>query len=157
MVHQTILFLFRNDGKEILLSMKKRGFGEGKWNGTGGKLEEGETAEQAIIRETREEICVDVAPGDLTHRGTLDFIFPESTGLHIHADIFSATKWEGEPKETEEMRPEWYPIDNIPYDSMWIDDPHWLPQLIEGRNITATFHFNEDGSEMLSKNVESRD
>ena len=38
----TLLFL-RRDG-QILLAMKKRGFGEGKWNGVGGKVEPGETA-----------------------------------------------------------------------------------------------------------------
>ena len=40
---------------EILLGMKKRGFGTGKWNGFGGKIENGESAEQGAIRELEEE------------------------------------------------------------------------------------------------------
>jgi 8-oxo-dGTP pyrophosphatase MutT (NUDIX family) len=56
MKHVTIMFL-RREG-ELLLAMKKRGFGQGKWNGAGGKAEPGETPLQAAIRETEEEIGV---------------------------------------------------------------------------------------------------
>lgn len=55
-IRRTLLFLRRGD--ELLLAMKKRGFGKGKWNGVGGKLEAGETLEQALIRETVEETGV---------------------------------------------------------------------------------------------------
>ena len=40
---------------KILLGMKKRGHGVGKWNGFGGKVEKGETIEEAARRETKEE------------------------------------------------------------------------------------------------------
>ena len=53
----TTLCLLKKDDK-ILLAMKKRGFAQGKYNGVGGKIEEGETPEQAMIRETEEEISV---------------------------------------------------------------------------------------------------
>ncbi len=49
----TLAFLFRED--KILLSMKKRGFGSGKWNGYGGKLLEGEALLDGLIREIEEE------------------------------------------------------------------------------------------------------
>jgi 8-oxo-dGTP pyrophosphatase MutT (NUDIX family) len=45
----TLGYLVRGD--EVLMAMKKRGFGVGKWNGTGGKLQPGETVEEAMIRE----------------------------------------------------------------------------------------------------------
>jgi 8-oxo-dGTP pyrophosphatase MutT (NUDIX family) len=48
------LCLTKEDGM-ILLGMKKRGFGEGRWNGFGGKVEEGETIVEAAIREMKEE------------------------------------------------------------------------------------------------------
>ena len=51
--HLTICFL--HDDEKVLLAMKKRGFGEGWWNGYGGKLIEGETPEEAAIRELEEE------------------------------------------------------------------------------------------------------
>lgn len=49
---------FLRKGNKILLAEKQRGFGQGKLNGVGGKLEKGETPEQAMIRETQEEIFV---------------------------------------------------------------------------------------------------
>ena len=42
----------------ILLGMKKRGFGTGKWNGFGGKVEAGESNEQAALRELKEESSI---------------------------------------------------------------------------------------------------
>lgn len=38
--------------------MKKRGFGVGKWNGYGGKLDEGESIERCAIRELEEECSI---------------------------------------------------------------------------------------------------
>eukprot|EP00056_Hartaetosiga_gracilis_P017259 m.6783 g.6783 ORF g.6783 m.6783 type:complete len:151 (-) comp5533_c0_seq1:454-906(-) len=51
----TLVFAFADeDRKRILLGMKKRGFGKGKFNGFGGKLEKGETVEEAAVRELQE-------------------------------------------------------------------------------------------------------
>ena len=55
-IQTTLLFLLKEN--QILLGMKKRGFGAGKYNGIGGKLEPDETVEQAMVRETQEEIGV---------------------------------------------------------------------------------------------------
>ena len=58
MLHTTLIILKKDD--EILLGLKKRGFGKGRLNGVGGKLEPGETIEEAAIRETEEEIGVNL-------------------------------------------------------------------------------------------------
>ena len=153
MKHMTLLFLLREDKKEVLLAMKKRGFGEGKWNGVGGKVEEGETVEQAVIREAQEEIGVGVDETYLTHRGQIEFVFASPNETHLLVHVFTATQWEGTPSESEEMKPEWYSFDSVPYTDMWVDDPYWLPQMLEGKNINATFNFNTDGSAILSKDI----
>ena len=57
-MHATLLFILR--GKEVLLIHKKTGLGAGKVNAPGGKMEKGETAEQAAIREVREEVKIEV-------------------------------------------------------------------------------------------------
>jgi len=68
----TILLLFRGD--EVLLAMKKRGFGTGKWNGVGGKPNPGEDIDSAATREAQEEIGVQVK--DIIRVGELNFYFP---------------------------------------------------------------------------------
>lgn len=58
---------------EVLFQFKHRGFGVGKWNGPGGKVEDGETLEQSVIREIKEETGLEVA--NLEKGGELEFYF----------------------------------------------------------------------------------
>lgn len=99
----------------VLLGMKKRGFGAGRWNGFGGKVQKGETTEEAALREIKEEAGITVKR--MEHRGIIDFEFkgnPEILKVHI----FKANEIEGKPQESEEMKPMWFNINEIPFDSM---------------------------------------
>lgn len=139
---KTLSLLFLRKDDQVLLAMKKRGFGEGRWNGVGGKVEEGETIEQAMIRESHEEIGI--TPVDYEKVADIrfdEFFKGEPTLMHVH--IFTATKWEGEPVESEEMAPKWFNESEVPYDAMWADDPYWLPQVLEGKKISADFKLDE--------------
>lgn len=145
----TLLFLQR-DG-QVLLAMKKRGFGAGRWNGVGGKLDGGETVEQALIRECQEEI--EVTP--TRFEKAADIIFHEQhegskNTLQVH--VFTCYEWEGEPKETEEMAPRWFDVSAIPYDEMWADDPYWLPQFLAGKKLVCEFELDEN-DQIASKAV----
>ena len=146
----TLLFLVKDD--EILLAMKKRGFGVGRWNGVGGKPDANETTEQTAIRECDEEIVV--VPQTLKHVATLDFYFPsDKSDWNQQVIVYFCTKWQGVPTETDEMSPAWYKISNIPYDKMWKDDKYWLPEVLKGRFVKARFQFdNKDG--VLSHKLE---
>jgi ADP-ribose pyrophosphatase YjhB (NUDIX family) len=144
-------FLIRDN--EILLAMKKRGFGVGKWNGVGGKAGPEETFEQAAIRETEEEIGVKILEQGMEKVGMLDFHFSGKPDWDQQCAIYLIRKWEGEPQETEEMKPQWFALDKIPFEKMWIDDPLWLPQVLAGKKIKATFHFNVDGSEIEKQDI----
>jgi len=135
----TLVFLRKDD--EILLAMKKRGFGEGLWNGVGGKVDDGESYKQAAIRETEEEIGV--TPVKLNQ--TFELFFDYSNGpseKDFLVKVFTSYEWEGEPAESEEMRPQWFTLDSIPYDKMWDDDRFWLPKLLAGRILKATVIFD---------------
>lgn len=147
----TLLFLRKGD--EILLAMKKRGFGIGHWNGAGGKIELGETVEQAMIRETQEEI--EVTPTTYEKVAEHNFLMDVNTQkpYHIYVHAFIAHEWEGEPSETEEMAPKWFSINEIPYDSMWEDDPIWLPLILDGKKVIGEYTFDSD-NKMLTHKVE---
>jgi 8-oxo-dGTP pyrophosphatase MutT (NUDIX family) len=135
----TLLFLRKNN--HILLAMKKRGFGEGKWNGVGGKVDPEETVTQAAIRECYEEIGVN--PKKLIPAGRLRFLAPEDPTFEHDCFVFTCTDWEGEPIETEEMRPEWFAVTEIPYSKMWPDDSIWMPHLIGNELFTGTVTASE--------------
>lgn len=147
-IHRTLLFL--RGGDEILLAMKKRGFGAGKWNGVGGKLEPGETIEQALIRETREEIGVIALR--YSKVAELDTSKENDEGRRMHVHTFLADSWSGEPVESEEMAPRWHKLHNIPYDEMWENDRYWPPQALEGKKIIAEFAFDEQ-ERLVSHNI----
>lgn len=134
---------------QVLLAMKKRGFGEGWWNGAGGKIKEGETPREAILREMQEE--VGIVPRDPVHHGTLHFFFEDGTP-DWEVRVFRAEEFDGEPSESEEMSPAWFNFEDIPYDSMWKDDPHWLPLLLEGKRFEGRFTFR-DNITLLSHEV----
>jgi len=128
---------------KVLLGMKKRGFGEGRWNGFGGKLQEGETVEEAARRELFEEASLKVK--DIEKVGIVDFEFkgqPEILEVHI----FRGSGIEGELEESEEMKPCWFHTNDIPFESMWPDDKHWLPLFLQGKKFKGRFLFGEADS-----------
>lgn len=137
----TLLFLKRDN--EILLAMKKRGFGANRYNGVGGKIEPNETIEQAMIRECQEEIGV--TPTHYWQVAEHDFVQPhgdEPWRMYVH--VYFCDEWSGEPAESEEMAPEWFSVKDIPYDRMWDDDKFWLPQVLSGEKLLGNFTFDEN-------------
>ncbi len=114
------------DHNRVLLAMKKRGFGKGNWNGYGGKLNNEESIEDALVREVKEESTLDLL--EYKKHGEIFFHFPDITH-NVH--IYEGTKYSGIPQETEEMRPQWFTTVNIPYDTMWPDDKEWYPYFLD--------------------------
>ena len=154
----TLTFLLRDT--DILLGLKKKGFGKNYLLGIGGKVENGETIEVAAKREVAEEIYV-LLP-ELYKVGILNFYFPhvEDGSWDQQVHVFTATRWEGEPQESEEIKPTWFKKDDIPYENMWDDAQYWLPYLLDGQIIEGEFVFNQylkvTRSNMTSFNNSSR-
>jgi len=136
------LAMLYND-RQILLAMKKRGFGAGRYNGYGGKLHKGESIKEAALRELAEE--AEVTSANLVEAGVLNFNFEgKDESLEVH--LFRDGNFSGEARETEEMKPEWFAHSEIPFDSMWPDDKYWLPIFLEGKNIDGTFWFKDENT-----------
>lgn len=148
----TLVFVFK-DG-EVLLGLKKRGFGQGLWNGFGGKVNvtEGESIVEGAARELQEESGL--IGKNLEKVGILDFHFEKDLGkykdLEIH--VFKTSTFEGEIIESEEMLPQWYKISEIPYKDMWPDDIHWYPVMFAGKLFRADIRFSDEKT-MLSHEI----
>jgi len=149
-----LLIKEKNGQKEILLAMKKRGFGINKWNGTGGKFdpEKGDrNLVDTAIRETQEEISVKIK--NLEKRVVLSFYFPHKPKWNQEVYVYWVKEWEGEGQESEETKPQWFKEKNIPYNKMWDDDQYWLPHFLKGIKFKAKFVFNQE-NKVIEKSFE---
>ena len=128
------------EGNKLLLGLKKKGFGQGRWNGFGGKVKEGESIEQAVARELMEECSVKVKKSE--QFGRIEFAWNSKPDI-LDVHFYKILEYEGEPKETEEMKPKWFNVNEIPYNEMWKDDPHWMPLFLKGKKFEGKILFNE--------------
>ncbi|KAF9266051.1 hypothetical protein L218DRAFT_996839 [Marasmius fiardii PR-910] len=156
--HYTNAFILQGH-EVILLGFKKRGFGAGKYNGFGGKVEPGESSLQAAARELEEEAGIQAT---LEFAGVLFFV-SDREDKAFHIDIYRGEKFDGVITETDEMRPQWFSFREgetrtperslpIPFDQMWETDPYWIPLLVKGQTFSgrADFRFH-DGKLLPSK------
>lgn len=144
----TLAFVSEED--RLLLGLKKRGFGAGKWNGFGGKVEQGETIEEAAHRELLEEtglVCKNMRKVGVV---MVQFI---ANPIVMEVHVFAAHGgYEGTPTESDEMLPKWFKQDEIPYDDMWDDDRMWIPLLLSNQCFSGHFMLSES-SNMIGHNL----
>ena len=151
MKQATLCYLVK-DGK-VLLGKKKRGFGVGKWNGIGGKVKKNEDVIDSAIRELGEEVAVAVSREEMFPAGTLHFR-SENSEYNWDCNLFVIRQWKGEPSESEEIYPQWYSFDTIPYEHMWSDDAYWFPLLLSGKKIRGEFTLDAAGEETIKHSME---
>jgi len=134
----TLVYIMKDD--EILLGLKKRGFGQGNWNGFGGKVNVDETIVDCAIREVKEECGLALNSVDLECMAIIDFEF-KGDPVHLEVHVFRADRFFGEVSESDEMAPKWFKISDIPYEQMWPDDVIWHPHFFQGQKFRAQFLF----------------
>jgi len=137
-VRSTLVNILRKN--EILLGMKKRGLGVGKWNGFGGKLASSETLKECAVRELNEECGLEVAENDLKQIGILMFDFI-GENFFLEVNVFKTSTFSGSPTESEEMAPKWFLTENIPFDQLWADDVYWYPLMLQNKLFYGVFQF----------------
>ena len=108
--------------KEIFATQRGYGDWKGWWEFPGGKIERGETPEQCIVREIREELATDVRPEKLL--GVVDYDYPD---FHLTMHCILCTIVSGEPKLLEHEAAKWVTketlrsVDWLPADKLILD------------------------------------
>lgn len=140
----TLCYL-RSQGK-VLLIRKARGFGEGKLNAPGGQLRDGETPEECVVREVREETGLRVS--NPRRHGVLYFYFGQTVEPDWVVYVFSSRKFDGQVVQGMEGTLHWVEEARLPYDEMWADDRHWVPLMLADKEFTGHFYFDKAASRL---------
>jgi len=150
---RTCLCLIRRQspvGPEVLLGLKKSGFGAGKWVGLGGHIEEGEKPEAAAAREVREESGLLVPADSLQHMASIEFRFPSRPSWDQTAEVFVTSVYQGEASESDEVVPKWFGEHELPLPLMWDDAQYWLPPVLAGEHVDVLITFADDCATVAS-------
>lgn len=133
-----------NGERQVLLGHKKTGLGTGKIVALGGHVEGAETAAEAAAREVTEESGLHVAVDALREAAHITFLFPTRHEWQMTVEVFTSDAWRGDAAETDEIRPEWFPVADLPFDHMWDDGKYWVERVLDGERISATFIYAAD-------------
>ena len=127
MSKQTTLCYIENEGCYLMLHRVKKEQDENKdkWIGIGGKFEEGESPEECVLREAKEETGLTLT--DYKYRGIVTFVSDVWPCEYMH--LFTATGFVGELKECDEGVLEWLPKDKLYGLPMWAGDRIFLELL----------------------------
>ncbi|HEV7121346.1 MAG TPA: NUDIX domain-containing protein [Candidatus Paceibacterota bacterium] len=128
-------------GKTLLGEKKKGEIGTGTLNGPGGKLEDGETLLECVIRETQEELDIRLLPKKLEKVAVITFFAGGVPDFQGH--IYRTDDFEGTPKETPDMIPGWYDNDDLPFDRMLGSDSMWFKKAVDGEKFNANVYYRE--------------
>lgn len=142
-----VVCYIRDNGRILLQLKPPDRFGGGWWNAPGGKLIDGETPADAVVREVREETGLTVT--DLREHGTLTFYFGDAREPDFTVYVFSTTRFDGTLTGSEEGEVAWFDEAQLPYDNMWADDAVWLPHVLAGRRVEGVFRLSDDHKRLL--------
>lgn len=145
-IHSVLCEIVKN-GRVLLQKKSDELFGGGRWNGVGGKLKEGESPENCVIREVFEETGLKLS--NPIKIGVLYFYYGNRFQVDWVAHIFSADSFSGIINPSPEGALHWFKIEEIPYEEMWPDDKHWLPLLLSGKKFEGRFYFDESKKKLL--------
>ena len=133
----------RKDNQTLMLfrNKKENDYHEGKWNGLGGKFENGESPEDCAIRELKEETGLSIKNPIL--KGFITF--PNFDGVDDwYVFVFIINEFSGELINSPEGHLEWIDNDKLPDLNLWEGDRIFLPWLFQDKFFSAKFNY-EDG------------
>lgn len=125
----TLCYIENNHQYLMLHRIKKKNdINHDKWIGVGGHFEAGESPEECILRETKEETGYTLT--DYSFRGIITFCYGEDVTEYMH--LFTATGFTGNPIPCDEGVLEWVPFDEISNLELWTGDLIFLHLLHTG-------------------------
>ncbi|MDP8231801.1 MAG: 8-oxo-dGTP diphosphatase [Candidatus Zophobacter franzmannii] len=133
----TLCYL-RKDRQTLMLHRVKKvnDIHQGKWNGMGGKVEDGESPEECAIREVKEESGLDILKQRFA--GIITFpLFDGENDWYVY--LFEVTSFSGEIIECDEGNLEWIDDNNIFNLPLWEGDHYFLRWLLGGKFFSAKF------------------
>ena len=113
-----------NRPTQVFATAKGYGDNKGQWEFPGGKVEAGETPQQALVREIQEELAVTVQVGE--RLDTVEYDYP---AFHLHMDCFWCFVTEGEIVLNEAQAARWLDRDTLPQVDWLPADLTLLPKL----------------------------
>ena len=155
MYNSTLCYLENPQGEYLMLHRvkKKADINKGKWIGVGGKFEEGESPDECLCREVREETGLTLT--ELQFRGVVTFLSHDS-GSDQFMYLFTATGWTGELNmDCSEGELAWVPKERIPELPLWEGDMVFLRLLAQGAPpFLLTLDYRSDtGEDRLTRAV----
>lgn len=148
----TTLCYIEQDGKYLMLhrTKKKQDINGGKWIGVGGHLEEGESPEECLVREVREETGLTLT--SYTFRGLITFISDrQETELMC---LFTADGFAGEPGACNEGELAWIPKTEVPSLPTWEGDAVFLEILLQDDPHFFTLRLAYEGDKLIDKKLQ---
>ena len=124
MYNSTLCYIENPQGEYLMLHRikKKNDLNHDKWVGVGGKFEDGESPEECVLRETREETGLTLT--DYQYRGLVTFVSDQWETEYMH--VFTATGWIGSLIECNEGVLEWIHKDQLMTLPLWAGDKLFL-------------------------------
>lgn len=132
----------RRGGKTLMMHRIKRpdDMHYGKWNGLGGKMHPGETPEECVVREVREESGLELAEPQL--KGFITFpAFDDVEDWYVF--VFTAADFTGTLAENGEGRLEWIEDGALPKLDLWEGDQVFMPWLDGDRIFSARICYDQ--------------
>ncbi len=132
----------KKGGRTLMLHRIKKpnDIHEGKWNGLGGKLNPGESPDECVVREVKEESGLSIKNPKL--RGVLTF--PKFDGQNDWlVFVYVAKKFSGRLIDCDEGHLEWIPDHKVLKLPLWEGDRHFLKWMAEGRFFSGKFLYRK--------------
>jgi len=130
-ISETVLCYIERDNQYLMLyrNKKQNDLNEGKYIGIGGHIEQGETKEEALLREVKEETNLDL----IQYQYCGEVIFKNLNGLEEYQEkmyVYQSREFKNTLKECDEGGLQWIDKNKILSLTLWEGDPYFLKKIL---------------------------